>query len=124
MSKELLQDAKDWHWDLCNTLVSVDLSEEMKAHTRKYRDVLGGLIEQVESLDKLKEYKNYYWGMVKALNNMAEMLVDCEEQIKQYREAIEDTQEAIQKNLSKWNYKDEVALHEVFTKNEKVLEES
>ena len=44
------------------------------------------------------------------------------EKNKRYREALENTQNAILQNLQKWNYKDEVKLYEAYKHNEKALE--
>lgn len=46
-------------------------------------------LEQTKQVQELEEYKESYWGVVRALDNMSETLVDCEEQNKCYREALE-----------------------------------
>lgn len=53
-----------------------------------------------------------------------EVIGELKRENQRYREAIENSQVAIQKNLSKWNYKDDVSLHEVFVHNKKLLKES
>ncbi len=73
--------------------------------------------ERVQELERENALLEGEKGIKSALNDKTVEI------IKRYREAIENTQVAIQKNLSKWNYKDEVVLHDVFIKNKKLLEE-
>lgn len=96
---------------------------------RNYIDGQGSFDKDVEVMDwliaqakRVQELEEDY----KELNNL--YIESCrtewllEQQNKRYREAIENTQVAIQKNISRWNYKDEVVLRDVFIHNKNLLE--
>lgn len=73
MGKELLREANEWHWELCNILVSSDLSEEMKSHTRKYRDVLSVLIKKAEQVQELEEENKRYLEWLEQIEQVQEL---------------------------------------------------
>lgn len=53
--------------------------------------------------------------------DLAGTIHDLQEEVKRYREALEKTQIAIQENLKRADYKDEVILYESYKQNEELL---
>lgn len=89
MSKERLEELRRWRSNLTENLVLADLSENLKATTRKYRDLLGYAIVQIERVQELEYDLKMANHALKITDNHGLENYILKRQNKQYREAIE-----------------------------------
>lgn len=88
-----------------------------------YHWAYGSVVEKVcNGVDWLLKRAEDARSAEQNLSAVKRELRKLKDENKRYREALENTQAAIQKNLSKAQYKDEDILFEAWTENKKALE--
>lgn len=87
----------------------MDKDQAMKVMAESHRETVNELEDRIYAISESYRQEREYNHQLEKRNKL-------------YREAIENTQVAIQKNLARWNYKDEVVLHNVFVHNKNLLE--